>query len=77
MKENNLEITQKNDKLFGGFKILSKEKLKSINGGLKSNTEVCTNKTTECNTTNSTHCTNWGDRNCATSVNSKFCQNNS
>lgn len=74
-KMKNLEITQKDDKLFGGFTVLSTEKLRAINGGIKTNDGICTNRDTSCNTTNSVNCTNYGDRNCATSVNSKFCQN--
>jgi hypothetical protein len=77
MKKKNLELTQKDDKLFGGFTILTTEKLRGINGGIKNNDGICRNTSIACNTTNSQHCTNIGDANCATSVNSRFCQNSS
>lgn len=71
----NLEITQRDNKLSGGFTVLNSEKLRAINGGIKTNDGICTNRDLSCNTTNSVNCTNYGDANCATSNNKKFCQN--
>lgn len=75
MEKANLGLVQKDDKLSGGFTVLTTEKLKKINGGENLPNKDCTNRSSACNTTNTSTCTNWGDRNCATSLNKDFCQN--
>lgn len=73
--KDHLELTQENDKLLGGFSVLSTEKLRRINGGVADPNTKCTNNDSRvCNTTNKTTCTNYNGH-CADSYNADFCQN--
>lgn len=70
-----LQLKQQENKLIGGFSVLSTNKLKSINGGEISN-GICTNREDlACNVKNSENCQNYSGNHCKDSTNSNRCQN--
>lgn len=76
MKKNKLNLIQENEKLTGGFSVLSNEKLKRISGGVIVN-GTCTNKEYKAcgSNVNERVCTNYHAGSCIDSVNAGFCQN--
>lgn len=70
-----LQLKQQENKLIGGFSILSTNKLRSISGGEITNGE-CTNRADlSCNVKNTVSCNNYSPDSCKTSNNTLRCQN--
>jgi len=73
MKRKDLRLIDENEKLTGGFSVLSKEKLKRITGGIVVN-GTCVNKAGGCrDTINERLCQNQRNS-CADSVNKTVCR---
>lgn len=76
MKNNKLKIIQENNRLLGGFSILSKEKQKRLTGGVLIN-ETCSNYDIKAcgSNVNKKFCTNYHVGSCIDTVNSGICRN--
>ncbi|TSJ45638.1 hypothetical protein [Fluviicola chungangensis] len=75
MKKKKLNLIQENEKLKGGFSVLSHEKLKKITGGIIVN-DTCTNKEYKAcrDNLNRSFCTNIHVESCIDTQNAGVCR---